>query len=217
MNPLKKLPSTPYALPIDISKKNNKAEIDLRIKTEKERAKLDSDIIAFEMKFFWHDPRKSESLEKMFSWVKINNFFALTAFQVVTYPIYWVMEGRKYDKKYTKEERKEIFSDRNRVLNLLDHEELTSSGTVIRHKGIPIPNIRITITDLNDPDKKVIYNEVLEVKKHTSTGGNFYKYFLSHTSLKPGNYKVVAEVQSDALEFEGTEIKIIIGSYSLKI
>lgn len=56
MNPFKKqLPTTPYALPIDISKKGNKAEIDLRIKSDKEKARLEPKRIAFELKFFWYD------------------------------------------------------------------------------------------------------------------------------------------------------------------
>lgn len=215
-----KLPTTPYALPIDISKKGNKAEIDLRIKSDKERKDLEPKSIAFELKFFWHDPRRSEAFRKMIGWVKIDNFFALTAFEVAIYPIYWVMEGRKYDKVYTKEEKNEIWKDNERLAKLLGGgiwvDDGTKYGKRIDHPAVLIPSIHITITNLDDPDKKIVYDKVLEVKKHPSIGGYFYKY-LDRINLDPGNYKIIAEVQSDALDFKGTEVKIIIGSYRAKV
>jgi hypothetical protein len=125
--------------------------------------------------------------------------------------------------KYAKEEKDEIWKDHERVLSLLEREELISSGTGvtykskwIHHKGIPIPNIHLTIISLDDINKKVVYDEVLEVKKHWQIGGYFYKY-LNHINLKPGNYKIIAEVDSDAPEFKDTKVLIIIGSYRAKV
>lgn len=204
-----KLPTTPYALPIDISKKGNKAEIDLRIKSDKERKNLEPKTVAFELKFVPYDPEDDPKSKYYISSFRKN----------------LIMIGalRKYfEPQRTKEERKEISADHNRLLSLMEREELISSGTGatyksqwIKHKGIPIPNIRLTITDLNDPDKKVVYDEVLEVKKHWQIAGYFYKY-LDHIKLNPGSYKITAEVTSDAPAFEGADIRLIIGSYFLK-
>jgi hypothetical protein len=203
-----KLPTTPYALPIDISKKGNKAQIDLRIKTDKERARLEPKIIAFELRFFWYDPRDDKN-SKYYEGFWRRNFKNVGRF-------------KKYF-KYSDEEKNEIWKDHHRVLNLMEHKELISSGTGstykskwIHHKGVSLPNIRLTIINLDDPDKKIIYDEVLEVKKHWQIAGYFYKY-LTHIDLSPGSYKIIAEVQSDALDFEGTEVKIIIGSYRAKV
>ena len=49
------------------------------------------------------------------------------------------------------------------------------------------------------------------MKKHPNIGGYFDK-FLSYIELIPSNYKIIAEIQSDALEFEGTEVLLLIGS-----
>ena len=209
MNPFKKqLPTTPYALPIDISKKGNKAEIDLRIKSDKERARLEPERIAFDLKFFWYDPRSDK-----------NSKYYESSFRKYFKEIGML---KKYFRKYTKEEKDEIWKDHHRVLKLLEHEELLSSGTGttykskwIQHKGISIPNIRIIITDLGDENKKVVFDEVLEVKKHWQIAGYFDKY-LTHIALKPGNYKIIAEVQSGAPEFKGTDSKVVIGAYFLK-
>jgi len=210
-----KLPTTPYALPIDISKKGNKAEIDLRVKSDKERKSLEPKIVAFELRFVPYDPRRDKN-SKYYPGFWRRNFYDVGMF-------------RRYFREYSNEERDEISKDHERVLKLMEREEFVKSSYCdfhrdqclkesgvrsyrkIIHKGIPIPNIRITITDLNDPNKKVVYDEVLEVKQHPNKWGYFNK-FLSYIKLVPSNYKIVAEVQSDALEFEGTKVFIIIGS-----
>lgn len=204
-----KLPTTPYALPIDISKKGNKAEIALRIKSDEERKSLEPTTVAFEVKFAPYDPRQDKN-SKYYPNFWRRNFGEIGMF-------------KKYFRDYTKEEKDEIWKDHRRVLILMEHEELISSGTGatyksqwIKHKGIPIPNIRLTITDLNDPNKKVVYDEVLEVKKNNRVVSYFMK---SLTSIKfdPGTYRITAEVQSDAVEFGGVEVLLIIGSYRAKI
>ena len=207
MNPFKKqLPTTPYALPIDISKKGNKAEIDLRIKSDKERARLESKRIAFELKFFWHDPRNDK-----------NSKYYESSFRK-----YFKEIGilKKYFRKYTKEEKDEIWKDYHRVEKLVGYY---NGGSFDKNrkwiddivKGVATPNIRIIIADLDDENKKVVFDEILEVKKHWQIVGYFDKY-LTHIALKPGNYKIIAEVQSDAPEFKGTDAKVVIGAYFLK-
>lgn len=204
MNPFKKqLPTTPYALPIDISKKGNKAEIDLRIKSDKERARLESKRIAFELKFFWHDPEKDPN-SKYYEGFWRRNFGQIGML-------------KKYFRKYTKEESKEIGADHNRLLKLLGGEIPRDSdnlyGEWIKYEGVSIPNIRLIIISLND--KKIVFDEVLEVKKHWQIAGYFDKY-LTHIVLKPGNYRIIAEVQSGAPEFKATDAKVVIGAYFLK-
>ena len=41
--------------------------------------------------------------------------------------------------------------------------------------------------------------------------------YLDRINLKPGNYKIIAEVTSDALDFKNTKVLIIIGSYRAKV
>ena len=220
-NKTPKLPTTPYALPIDISKKGNKAEIDLRIKSDEERKNLEPKTVAFEIKFVPYDPKDDPKSKYYISSFRKN----------------LIMIGalRKYfEPKRTKEESKEIDKDSERIIKLMEREELIKSSYCdsnreqclkesglysyrkIIHPGIPIPNIRLTITDLNYPNKKIVYDEVLEVKKHWQIGGYFYKY-LDDIKLSPGNYRITAEVQSDAIEFKGTKVLLIIGSYRAKV
>ncbi len=204
-----KLPTTPYAIVIDISKKGNKAEIDLRIKNNKERKRLEPEIIAFELAFVPYDPRQDPK-SKYYPNFWRRNFYEIGMF-------------RKYFREYSKEERKEISKDYHRVLGLLEHEELIASGSGadyksqwIKHKGIPIPNIRLTIINLDDPNKTVVYDKVLEVRKHPEIHGYFDK-FLSYIKLAPFNYKIIAEVQSDAPELKGTKVILRIGYYRAKV
>ncbi len=196
-----KLPTTPYALQIDISKKGNKAEVDLRIKLDEERKELEPKIVAFELKFLWSDPR-NDSNSKYYKGFWRRNFGEIGMFE-------------KYFRKYTKEEVDEIWRDSERLTKLLGGgiwiDDGTKYGKRINHLAAPIPNIRLTIISLDGPDKKVVYDEVLEVKKHPENAGYFDK-FLEYIKIIPGNYKIIAEVQSDALEFEGTEVLLLIGS-----
>jgi hypothetical protein len=237
-----KLPSTPYALPIDISKKGNKAEIDLRIKNDEERKRLEPKTIALELEFIPYDPRKdpkskyharSELFWKINNSISIDNFYIRTLVGAMLHPLYWVLEGRKLDREHTKEESEEIDKDSERIIKLMEREEfikssycdshleecLKESGLYgyrkIIHPATPIPNIRITITDLNDPNKKVVYDEVLEVRKSDRVVSYFMKS-LTSINLQPSNYKIIAEVQSDAPEFKGTKVILKIGYYRAK-
>ena len=201
-----KLPTTPYALQIDISKKGNKAEVDLRIKSDKERKRLEPKIVAFELFFVWYDPREDRN-SKYYKGFWRRNFGDIGML-------------RKYFGGYDDKEWEEIISDSLRVTKLLGGRVPNNVGNpsvgkypsdFIEYKPIPIPNIRLTIIDLSDPSKKVVYDEVLEVKKHPENAGYFDK-FLEYVKLIPGNYKIIAEAQSNALEFEGTEVLLLVGS-----
>lgn len=202
----KRLPATPLSVPIDISQKGNKAEIDIRIETKEEKSHLEPESTAFDLQFLYYDPRNDKDSKYYIGFLKKN----------------LIMIG--YSKpEYTKEEISEIGQDRHRVLSFLEHEELISSGIGvsykskwIKHQGVSIPSLRLRIIDLNDLDKKVVFDEVLDVKKHPEIGDYFYKY-LTCVNLKPGNYKIIAEVQSDAFEFKGTKVLIVIGSYRAKV
>jgi len=200
------LPTPPISIPIDISKKGNKAEIDLRIQAKAEKKELEPESTAFELKFVHYDPRQDK-----------NSKYYISSFRQNL-----IMIGalRKYfEPKYTKEEKNEIWKDNERLTKLLGGgftvDDGSQYGKHFDYPAVPFPNIRLTINDINDPNKKVIYNEVLEVKKHWQIAGYFYKY-LETINLKPGNYKILLEVNSDAPEFKGTDVKIIIGSYFLK-
>ncbi len=46
---------------------------------------------------------------------------------------------------------------------------------------------------------------------------SYFKKYLDYINLKPGNYKIIAEVDSDAPEFKDTKVLIIIGSYRAKV
>ena len=228
-----KLPSTPYSLPIDISKKGNKAEIDLYIKSDDERKEFEPITTAFELEFIPYDPRndpkskyhtRSELFWKINDSISIDNFYIRTLVGVMLYPLYWLLEGRKFDKIYTKNEWAEIMSDNKRIAKLVGGSVALDAGNpnsgeypnnYIDYKGIPIPNIRITITDLNDPNKKIVYDEILEVKKHLQIAGYFMKS-LTNLKLKSSDYKIIAEVQSDAPEFSGTKVRLKIGHYRAK-
>ena len=201
-----KLPSTPYALPIDISKKGNKAEIDLYIKSDEERKRLEPKTVAFELTFIPYDPRQDKN-SKYYEGFWRRNLQDIAMF-------------RKYFREYTKEEKSEIWKEDERLTKLLGGGFTVDDGSEYgRHfdypPPIPIPNIRITITDLNDPNKKVVYDEVLEVKKHPRKGGYFIK-FLGYIKLVSSNYKIIAEVQSNAYEFVGTKVILKIGYYRAK-
>ena len=220
-----KLPTTPISVPIDISKKGNKAEISLRIESKEEKERLEPEITAFELEFLYDDPRRSKAFRKMMGWIDIDNFYLRTIVEVVLWPVYWLMEGRKYDKKYTREEWSEIMADNNRVTKLVGGSVPSDPGNpnageypkgYVDYSGIPIPNIHLTVISLDDPNQKAVYDEVLTVKKHPNIGGYFYKY-LNHINLKPGNYKIIAKVTADAPEFIGTKVILIIGSYRAKV
>ncbi len=88
---------------------------------------------------------------------------------------------RKYFREYTKEEKDEIWKDYNRVTKLLGGgytiDDGSKYGKHIDYPAVPIPNIHLTIVSLDDINKKVVYDEVLEVKKHPNKGGYFIKIF----------------------------------------
>ena len=105
----------------------------------------------------------------------------------------------------------------------MEREELIPSGAGaayksqwIQHKGIPIPNIHLTIISLDDPSHKIIFDQVLEVKKNNRVVSYFMKS-ITRINIKPGNYKITAEIMSDAPEFAGTKVMLIIGSYRGKV
>lgn len=201
-----KLPATPVSMQIDLSKKGNKAEIDLRIETKEEKEYLEPESTAFELQFIPYDPRYDKNSKYYLGFWR-RNFYDIGML-------------RKYFREYTKEEKDEIWEDYNRVTKLLGGgytiDDGSKYGKHIDYPAVPIPNIHLTIISLDDINKKVVYDEVLEVKKHWQIGGYFYKY-LNHINLKPGNYKIIAKVYSDAPEFKDTKVLIIIGSYRAKV
>jgi hypothetical protein len=207
-----KLPTTPYAIVIDISKKGNKAEIDLRIKNDKERKRLEPEIIAFELAFVPYDPRQDPKSKYYINPIRL--YLSL------------IGSLRKYfEPKYTDEEWSEILFDDYRVTRLVGGSVPNNLGNpsmgryptdYVDYKGIPIPNIRLTIINLDDPNKTVVYDKVLEVRRHPEIHGYFDK-FLSYIKLAPFNYKIIAEVQSDAPEFKGTKVILRIGYYRAKV
>jgi len=201
-----KLPATPVSMQIDLSKKGNKAEIDLRIETKEEKEYLEPESTAFELQFIPYDPRYDKNSKYYLGFWR-RNFYDIGML-------------RKYFREYTKEEKDEIWKDHERVKKLLGGgytiDDGSKYGKHIDYPAVPIPNIHLTIISLDDINKKVVYDEVLEVKKHWQIGGYFYKY-LNHINLKPGNYKIIAEVDSDAPEFKDTKVLIIIGSYRAKV
>jgi len=200
-----KLPATPVSMQIDLSKKGNKAEIDLRIETKEEKEYLEPESTAFELQFIPYDPRYDKNSKYYLGFWR-RNFYDIGML-------------RKYFREYTKEEEDEIWKDHIRVKKLLGGgytiDDGSKYGKHIDYPAIPIPNIHLTIISLDDINKKVVYDEVLEVKKHWQISGYFHKY-LNHIKLKPGNYKVISEVTSDAPEFKKTDVRLIIGAYFLK-
>ena len=202
-----KLPVTPVSMQIDLSKKGNKAEIDLRIETKEEKAYLEPESIAFELQFVPYDPTYDK-----------NSKYYIGSFRRFFKEIGML---KKYlQPKYTKKERKEVSRDHRRLSKLLGGgftvDDGSKYGKHIDYPAVPIPNIHLTIISLDDVNKKVVYDEVLKVKKHPNKGGYFIKY-LDRINLKPGNYKIIAEVTSDALDFKNTKVLIIIGSYRAKV
>ena len=207
-----KLPATPVSMQIDLSKKGNKAEIDLRIETKEEKEYLEPESTAFELQFIPYDPRYDKNSKYYLGFWR-RNFYDIGMLKKYLQP------------KYADNEWAEIIFDNNRITKLLGGSVPNNVGNpsmrryptdYVKYKGTPIPNIHLTIISLDDINKKVVYDEVLEVKKHPEIGGYFYKY-LDHINLKPGNYKIIAEVDSDAPEFKDTKVLIIIGSYRAKI
>ena len=201
-----KLPATPVSMQIDLSKKGNKAEIDLRIETKEEKEYLEPESTAFELQFIPYDPTYDKNSKYYIG--SFRRFFKEVG-----------MLKKYLQPKYTKEERKEVSQDHNRVKKLLGGgytiDDGSKYGKHIDYPAVPIPNIHLTIISLDDINNKVVYDEVLEVKKHWQIGGYFYKY-LNHINLTPGNYKIIAKVDSDAPEFKDTKVLIIIGSYRAK-
>ena len=200
-----KLPATPVSMQIDLSKKGNKAEIDLRIETKEEKEYLEPESTAFELQFIPYNPRYDKNSKYYLGFWRRN--------------FYYIGMLRKYFREYTKEEKDEIWKDHERVKKLLGGgytiDDGSKYGKHIDYPAVPIPNIHLTIISLDDINKKVVYDEVLEVKKHWQISGYFHKY-LNHIKLKPGNYKVISEVTSDAPEFKKTDVRLIIGAYFLK-
>ena len=207
-----KLPTTPVAMQIDLSKKGNKAEIDLRIETKEEKAYLEPESTAFELEFVPYDPRDDK-----------NSKYYIGSFRRFFKEIGVL---KKYlQPKYTDKEWAEIMFDDDRVTKLVGGSVPNNLGNpsmgryptdFINYPAIPIPDIQLMIISLDDVNKKVVYDEVLKVKKHPEIGGYFYKY-LDRINLKPGNYKIITKVDSDAPKFKDTKVLIIIGSYRAKV
>ena len=201
-----KLPATPVSMQIDLSKKGNKAEIDLRIETKEEKEYLEPESTAFELQFIPYNPRYDKNSKYYLGFWRRN--------------FYYIGMLRKYFREYTKEEKDEIWKDHERVKKLLGGgytiDDGSKYGKHIDYPAVPIPNIHLTIISLDDINKKVVYDEVLEVKKNPDSWSYFKKY-LDHINLTPGNYKIIAEVDSDAPEFKDTKVLIIIGSYRAKV
>ena len=161
-----KLPATPVSMQIDLSKKGNKAEIDLRIETKEEKEYLEPESTAFELQFIPYDPTYDK-----------NSKYYIGSFRRFFKEIGML---KKYlQPKYAKEERKEVSRDHRRLLKLLGGgytiDDGSKYGKHIDYPAVPIHNIHLTIVRLDDINKKVVYDEVLEVKKHPNKGGYFIK------------------------------------------
>ena len=86
-----KLPATPVSMQIDLSKKGNKAEIDLRIETKEEKEYLEPESTAFELQFIPYDPRYDKNSKYYLGFWR-RNFYDIGML-------------RKYFREYTKEEK----------------------------------------------------------------------------------------------------------------
>ncbi|MDA9231277.1 DUF5625 family protein [Rickettsiales bacterium] len=199
-----KLPTTPVSMQIDLSKKGNKAEIDLRIESKEEKEKLEPESTAFELQFIPYDPRHDKNS-------KYYEGFWRRNLQLI---------DQSFGRKYTDEEKDEIWEDNEKLTKLLGGGFTVNDGSKygkhIDYPAIPIPDIHLTIISLDDPEKKVVFDEILKVKKHPSTAGYFHKW-LNRVNIKPGKYKIIATTTSDTPEFFGTEIMLRIGSYRSKV
>lgn len=203
--------TTPVSVPIDISKKSNKAEIDFRIETKEKKARYEPESTTFELEFVPYDPRYDKS----------SKYYINPARQ------YFGMIGalrKNFEPKYTKEEWKEIISDNIRITKLVGGSVPNDLGNpstgespkeFIDYPAVPIPDIHLTIVSLNYANHKIVYDEVLEVKKHPTIAGYFDKY-LTNLNLKPGTYRAIFAVTSDAPEFKGTKARLMIGRYRSK-
>ncbi len=201
-----KLPTTPVSVPIDISKKGNKAEIDIRIESQKEKKRLEPEITAFELQFIPYDPRHDKSSKYYINKLR-HQLIMIGAL------------SKYFEPNYTRQEKNEIWKDYDHLSKLLGAGFTVNDGSEygkhIDYPAIPIPNIHLVIISLDDPNKKVVYDRVLEVKKHPQIHGYFIK-FLDYIKLNHGRYKVIANITSDASEFRGVNVKLIIGAYFLK-
>ena len=159
-----KLPTTPTSMQIDLSKKGNKAEINLRIETKEEKEDLEPESTAFELEFIPYDPTYDKNSKYYIG--SFRRFFKEVG-----------MLKKYLQPKYTKEERKEVSQDHNRVKKLLGGgytiDDGSKYGKHIDYPAVPIPNIHLTIISLDDINNKVVYDEVLEVKKHWQIAGYF--------------------------------------------
>ncbi len=160
-----KLPATPVSMQIDLSKKGNKAEIDLRIETKEEKEYLEPESTAFELQFIPYNPRYDKNSKYYLGFWR-RNFYDIGML-------------RKYFREYTKEEKDEIWKDHERVKKLLGGgytiDDGSKYGKHIDYPAVPIPNIHLTIISLDDINKKVVYDEVLEVKKNPDSWSYFQK------------------------------------------
>ena len=196
----KDLPSTPISVPIDISKKGNKVEIDFKLKPYKKSLPCYPLNTAFEIEFLYKDPRYDKNSKYYVNPVR-NFLMDIGALE------------KYFEIKYTEEEWAEIMQDDHRIIKLVGGWVPENPGNPFSKKivypGIQLPKIHLTILDLNNY-QKVVFDDILEITKHPEIAGYFDK-FLSRIRLVPGNYKAIAVVESDANEFAGTEIKLGIG------
>ncbi len=180
----------PVSVPIDITKKGSKLELVVNVK---EYAGY-----AFELQFFYDDPRRSK-----YEWINtLKSFFP--------------------NKKHSVAEWDEIDKDMVRVKKLvggnIPENPVNPGGNWINYPGIPAP-IHLTITKIeNDGSQRVVFDKVRNpIKWGSGSSVAFYKIFAGYLAFEPketlflpGVYKVSIEALKDSPELIGTNISLFI-------
>ena len=172
-----KLFTVPASVPFDLTKKGNKIEFELKIKEENG--------YAFELRFYYDDPRRSK-----YEWVEVLKSF---------FP----------ERPSTKEER----IDLERVKKLVGTKEFENGKWTI-YPGISTP-IHLMIIKLEDEgSEKLVFDEVVEdFEKHrtkNTCGGLSCNREMGGMGLRSGTYKFIVEALKDAPEFNGTRINFLV-------
>ena len=187
INPL----TTPVSVPFDITKKDNKLELQLKIKEEFG--------YVFELEFRYKDPERSQ-----YDWVNILKSF---------------FPNKKYGEEEFKEIMKDNRRVRELVGYeelIKDNSCLLTPETCLRESGlrgyrrkinpgVSTP-IHLTITKIEqDKTETIIFDEVRGPEEADWSSAGFFKR-ITRLLLKSGAYKITAKTLKDAPEFIGTDI-----------